>query len=213
MIDNNTKTFKSIDFSTVCPKLKKGTPCEYCYVNINRQSNTWVKKKIVFMREYTDQVINLPEKSIERLNSMGGLRIFSFSDYEPWMDENLRRLIGEAKSRNLKLKAITKQKEFIDKYKDDVFINISIDNVYPKPVWVWGYKHKNVKIRMMIRNGEEAEKWAQDSRISVLTPYHGKKINNNYRPKEAMEACIKLAPEKTCCKTHKCETCDVKCGV
>lgn len=209
MLDNNLKTFKSLDPSTVCPKVKDGNPCEYCYVVSARKIGFRAKKEID-RREYKRDILGLKKSTIGKLNKMGGLRIFSFGDYEPWMDKCLEMVIEDAKEKKLLLKAITKQKAFIDKYKGKIFINYSIDDISPVPDWIYNYLGDDIKLRVLIRNRAEAIKWAP--KVSVLTPYHGPKISADYQPGNAMTACISLAPEKTCGKTKRCISCDVRCG-
>jgi hypothetical protein len=210
MLDSNYKTYKSLDFTTLCPKVKKGNQCEYCYVQNARNRNTGRAKKISYMRPYKDSITRFRQTTVDKLNAMGGLRLFAFGDYEPWMKDNLNKVIQDAKKKELKLKAITKQMEFVELFKDRVFINISVDAITPIREWVWDLRGDNVKVRMLIRNKKEAEIWHKD--IDVLTPYHGPKINENYRAQEARDACTSLAPEKTCCITPTCVGCGVMCG-
>jgi hypothetical protein len=150
---------------------------------------------------------------------MGGLRLFSFGDYMPWMDNELNKIIKDAEKRKLKLKVITKQLDFVIKYRGVMTINYSIDLVdaIDDPVSLEPYLTymryvvgTDTKLRCLVRNKKEAELIYEY--VDILTPYHGPKIDNNYRPKESKEACIALAPEKTCCITGKCETCLVRCG-
>lgn len=209
MLDNNLKTLKSLDPSTICPKVKEGDPCEYCYVVSARKIGFRAKKEID-RREYKRDILRLRQPTIDKLNRMGGLRIFSFGDYESWMDKYLEMALDDAKEKNLLLKAITKQREFIDKYRGKIFINYSIDDIKPEPEWISNYLGDDVKLRVLIRNRTEAKKWA--SRADVLTPYHGPKLSDEYQPGNAMTACIGLAPGKTCGKTKRCISCDVRCG-
>lgn len=202
---HNHKTLRSLDLTTICPKVRAGNPCEYCYVNQARTSNTRTKKQLIDRIPYNHEILRLRKETIIKLNKMGGLRLFSFADYIPWMDEDLEKLISDAEKRHLLLKAITKQRQFVEKYKDRMLINFSVDLILPD------YPPEDVLIRCMVRNYEEvlqAYNWAD-----ILTPYHGKRISKDYRPKEALNACLDLAPEKTCCATGSCSTCSVRCGM
>lgn len=208
-IHANSKTYRSIDMTTVCPRLKAGNPCEYCYVQQFRKSGFRAKKEIDKI-EYNGEILRMKENTIDTLNSMGGLRMFSFGDYVEWMDPFIEEIIEDAAVKNLKLKAITKQPRFANKYSGDININYSLDLLNDIPDSVWLLRELGVKLRCMVRNEKEAEEAAE--KFDVLTPYHGKKLSDKYRPKEAMETALRYAPEKTCCKTGKCDTCDVKCG-
>lgn len=205
---HNSKTYRSFDLSTSCPKLDAGIPCQYCYVLQARQANVR-PKQLIDKIEYKDEVLRLRQSTIDKLNSMGGLRMWAFADYKEWMDPHINKLIEDAAVRDLKLKAVTKQEKFCFKYyNNSISIQYSVDRV-GNPIPIWRDKYPNILIRAMVRNREDA-KYFYD-KVDILTPYHGKKISDKYRPLEAKKACAELAPAKTCCKTNSCASCDVKC--
>jgi hypothetical protein len=127
------------------------------------------------------------------------------------MDPDLEKIFEDAVKVGLKLKAISKQDKFVEKYHTKIMINYSMDLLSPIDFdKIDRYKSMGVKIRTMVRNGEEVIIASQFS--DIITPYHGKKLNNKYLPGEAKSVAKRLAPEKTCCLTGKCKTCLVKCG-
>lgn len=209
-VQDNYKTFKSLDLTTLCPKQREGNPCEYCYVQQGRSQGFRAKKEIDRI-PYEGEILKLSKECIEELNNSGGLRLFSFGDYMEWMDEDINKILEDAQIVGLRIKAISKQDKFIERYFDKIMINFSIDLLSPVDLdKIERYKNKGVRIRTMVRNEEEVIIANQFS--DILTPYHGKKLNNHYRPGEAKNAARRIAPSKTCCLTGKCKTCLVKCG-
>lgn len=208
-IMDNDKTYRSFDLTTICRKVKAGNPCEYCYVLQARERGIWLAKKKINKIPYKHEIKRIRQSTIDKLNSFGGLRLFSFADYEEWMDEDIKKLIGDAEARGLLLKAITKNLNFIKKYSDKVFCNFSIDLVYPIPKPVWKLDRSKVKLRCMVRNEQEADKMYDQ--VDILTPYHGPVLNESYRPKKVRVHCIRNFADKTCCVTHNCLTCLIKC--
>jgi hypothetical protein len=209
-IQDNSKTYRSLDLSTICPRLKAGNPCSYCYVQESRRKK--YRAKGFYETHYNHEILRLKDSTLVKLNKMGGLRMFSFGDYEPWMDDDIKNILDDSALAGLRLKAITKQPEFVKKYNKykNLTINYSLDFNSGVPKWIRQYKTSNVKLRMMVRNEHEVKKYHRY--VDILTPYHGRKINDNYRAVEAKEACLNLAPQKTCCRTHDCSTCEVRCG-
>lgn len=213
-VNHNSKTGYSVDFTTVCPRQLEGHPCEYCYVASARACGSFMAKQRVAYLPYQGELQNMKQSTIDKLNKSGGLRIFSFSDYIPWMDQDIEKLLIDASKRKLQLKAITKNKMFVEKYRaSGILINFSVDLVYNDLYEIRGLesiRSDSVRLRCMVRNTQDVEQVYPY--VDVLTPYHGPKINDQYRPAETLAACQRLAPGKTCCQTGKCYTCQVKCG-
>ena len=208
----NSKTYRSLDLSTNCPKRKAGNPCSYCYVETARKHG--IRAKRIFDRiEYKDDILKLRQATIDKLNQCGGLRLFSFGDYEPWMDNDLFKIIEHARYRKLKLKAITKVPSFILKYHDKIdIINISIDSLNEgAPIETaikLKRKYNNVKIRAAIMNYEDLEKL---SWVDIITLNHAYNGYHFFSKKELREIAEKY-PNKVCCTTGNCFTCPIKCG-
>jgi hypothetical protein len=135
----NEKTYYTVDFTTNCPKRQAGHPCPYCYVEAKRDIG-FHAKKIIDSIEYNDEIENLTQEKIDKLNSLGGVRLFSFGDYMPEQDDDIYQFLCDCRAVGLYVKVITKQLSFIDKFYDefeDVFstIHISVDNIHSGVDW------------------------------------------------------------------------------
>jgi hypothetical protein len=162
---------------------------------------------------YNREILRLRQETIDRLNSCGGLRIFSFGDYMPWMDDDLRVIIDDAKTRKLKLKAITKVVDFIHKYHDDIdIIHVSVDalgeGVNLEVARELKNQYSNVRIRAAIMSQEDLKnlEW-----VDILTFNHARNGYHIFSKQEIAEY-AEVFPGKVCCVTGKCETCETKCG-
>jgi hypothetical protein len=211
-ICTNGKTYRSLDISTNCPKRQAGKPCSYCYVESSRQGG-FRAKEVHDRINYDHDILRLKADTIKRLNSMGGLRLFSFGDYLPWMDDTLKEIFADAKKMGLKLKAITKVPEFVEKFNEYIdIINVSVDNLGEgmdiETAKALRDKYANVKVRAAIMSHEDlkALSW-----VDILTLNHAKNDYHLFTPTEKAQI-IKDYPGKVCCETNKCETCKVKCG-
>jgi len=206
-LTKNYKTFRSLDLSTKCIRIKNGHPCEYCYVQ--RARKIGYRAKTEYDRiPYGNDILRLKTKTVLQLNKIGGLRLFAFGDYEPWMKPHIIKIIDNAERKGLLLKAITKQLNFLE-FCDKIFTNYSMDFVHGFPSFPC-FEHPNLKYRVMVRNEDEVKQIYKEA--DILTPYHGPKINENYRPKEAKLSSIEHARNKTCCIVPQCIDCTVKCG-
>ena len=186
----NKKTGLSVDFSTSCPKRHSGFgACPYCYVDNDRVAKDLkigiMMGKPVTDNPYTDEIMKMPADLIWELNKDGGLRMFSFGDFRPGIDDkSVIGLLNDAQARDLHIRAITKQKEFIERFGDhpNLRINISTDPYLPREMsnaptvqeaLQWAGNRGNIKIRAVALNEKQAEKLATDSNIDVVTMYHG----------------------------------------
>jgi len=186
----NKKTGLSVDFSTSCPKRHSGFgACPYCYVDNDRVAKDLkigiMTGKPVTDNPYTDEIMKMPADLIWELNKDGGLRMFSFGDFRPGIDDkSVIGLLNDAQARDLHIRAITKQKEFIERFGDhpNLRINISTDPYLPREMsnaptvqeaLQWAGNRGNIKIRAVALNEKQAEKLATDSNIDVVTMYHG----------------------------------------
>lgn len=210
---DNIKTYKSLDLSTDCPKRRAGNPCSYCYTEAARRMG--FNAKIVHDRlSYNGEILRLKQATIDKLNACGGLRIFSFGDYMPWMDDDLRAIIEDAKTRNLKLKAITKVVDFVHKYHNDIdLIHVSVDalgeGIDIEVAKQLKEMYSNVRIRAAIMSQEDLNnlQW-----VDILTFNHARNGYYIFSKKEIGEY-AEVFPGKVCCVTGRCETCNVKCGI
>jgi hypothetical protein len=212
VISKNCKTFKSLDLSTDCPKRRAGDPCPYCYVEAAREAE--FRAKIVYQElRYKNEILRLRPQTLERINNCGGLRIFSFGDYMPWMDDDLYRVIEDANQVGLKLKAITKVPEFVEKFAGKVdTINVSVDTICHGMPWDIAKdlrdRYDNVWVRSAILYPRDVEElmWTD-----IMTLFHGRaKGFYRFNKKEKLELYNKY-PDKFCCITGRCITCRLKC--
>jgi len=186
-IHPNNKTLLSLDFSTSCPK--RGRCCPYCYVEQSRLSKElglhFMHGKKVVETPYAREILAMPSELITQVNRDGGLRMFSFSDFRPGIDDmQVALALHDAEVKGAIIKAITKEPEFVNKFGNhpNLRINISVDNV-PRgisnaPTIDDAIRLKagrdNIKVRAVALNEKEAEIFGADPRIDVLTLYHGK---------------------------------------
>jgi hypothetical protein len=211
VISKNQKTFKCLDLSTICPNKAAGNPCPYCYVEASRKHG--FHAKIEYDRiPYTGELLRLRQDTKDKINECGGLRLFSFGDYMPWMDEDLMRIIKDAKATEIKLKAITKQPSFVDKFHEffDV-INVSIDSIGHGMNWniadILRAKFSNVFIRAAVLSHADLHllDW-----VDIMTLNHG--VNGFHRFTRAEKQDIfAMYPNKMCCVSNKCSSCLIKC--
>lgn len=141
----NGKTMLSIDISTNCTYRKSGRPCIQCYVEEARggqkagvpllQSPHKVEEIAVTGKEFDE----MPDAMVDFFNTQhGGMRMHSAGDFDASMVAETDKIIDGAKARvrqsdgpigedgkpewlagdphPLKIKAITKQREFLDRY-------------------------------------------------------------------------------------------------
>lgn len=252
-ISTNSKTMKSIDLTTNCPKrrafekLKSDLmllgvivdtaeqckellntttdvevkkllinavyPCSYCYVENARKAG-FNAKKVYDQCLYTGEILRFNQNTIDKLNDVGGMRTFSFGDYEEWMDAQIMRIVTDAKARGLKLKAITKVPAFVEKFHDYFnIIHVSVDNIGDGVAHDIALqlktKYPNVLIRSVVLKDADLEVLEPIS--DIITFHHGRDAYHNYRHDEVMKF-TEMYPGKVCCQTGKCATCPVKCG-
>jgi hypothetical protein len=209
----NSKTYYSFDLTTICTKILTGNQCEYCYVK-NSRDKGFNAKKLHSRISYQHEILGFSEAKINKLNEMGGYRFFSFADYHTWMDADIKLAIEDAKKVGLKLKAITKQLEFVDKFHSDFnIIHISIDAIENGIDWETAKQYRemypNVLIRSVVLEPEQIEELAEIS--DILTLNHGANSFHKFLPVEKAKYQAQYA-DKMCCTTGKCETCQIKCG-
>jgi len=213
----NSKTIRSFDLSTVCEKQQRGQGCPYCYVNSKREIKDARAKKICFKTVYNGEILRLKQKTVERLNKVGGLRLFAFSDYicTPENDEILEQLIQDCRKRNLKIKAITKRLDFIEKYAQRIdCINLSVDSIgfgipLNKALELKRKFPSVIKIRAIALNQDDFLDWQRKEYVDVITLYHGPRKTFRGITFENLKK-ENLKDNRIC--SGKCLECGVKCG-
>jgi len=126
----------------------------------------------------------MPKQLVEKFNADGGLRMFSLGDYRPGIDNgNVRAVLSDANKRGLFIKAITKQKDFIDDWArhPNLRANISVDALprhmsnapTVEEALSWAGGRDNIKVRAVALNDAQAEWFGNDPRIDIVTLYHG----------------------------------------
>lgn len=220
-ITKNIKTGHSVDFTTNCPKRREGKACKYCYVEASR-NNRFQAKKVIEHEPYRGEVKRFKPEKIRRLNAMGGLRLFSFGDYMPEHDDDIKRFLDDAEFVGLKVKAITKQPAFIKKYANHPamnVINVSIDTVGDgvdhKEALALKKKYPNVRIRTVIMRPEDLEHEIMKD-VDVYTFNHAKGLAKygykQFRKKKVKEYSKQLGGKVCCGENDKCISCKLKCG-
>ncbi len=151
------------------------------------QSASWAKKQTQFVA-YKDEILKLPQRTINALNKHYGLRWYSFSDYSgAFIVENMQQ-ITDAAIRGLKGLAYTKDTDFV-KIFAPTGMNINV-SVYAMKDGKGGYvidpkqsadieeaiklreKYSNVGI-VVVATDTDGVKWALDQEWSdVVIPFH-----------------------------------------
>ena len=219
-ISNNSKTLQSVDFTTDCPKRRNGNACKYCYVEDARDMG-FNAKKVINYTSYNNEIKRFTEKKIEKLNSIGGLRLFSFGDYMTEHYNDVLNMLNDAKEKNLKVKVITKVPEFVTAFANHPaisVINVSVDNVGDgmdiEVAKLLKVTYSNVKIRTLVMKDEdiEAVKFAD-----VFTFNHAKMLKRKYGYKKYNKTEVaewnKKLDGRVCCSTGKCIDCPLKCSL
>jgi len=233
--------------------------CTYCYVESAREIKDMNPRYPYAKAEkkgqtYQGDIAGWKQKTVDKFNRMGGLRFFSSGDYieDTATDTQIEKIIADAEKVGLQLKAITKQEKFVNNYGKRVFkdgplkgknvfnINMSVDEargfnltnaINIKKQHSDG---KNVNIRVVATNIEQAVKYSLEPEVDVITLLHfssrGKRMKNqelyyNMKTgskgwKEAIKAMKKAHPKanwnkvlsKLCCATTKCVSCPNACG-
>jgi len=143
---------------------------------------------------YKGEIMRMSQGKIDKLNKMGGARLYSSGDYTntEWEDEQIAALFTDAEKRNLKIKVITKQPDFIKNWALDEngaprkaisVINLSVDNVSAYglesttiPLEIakeYKKNYPNVRIRSVALNPKEAVMYVNDPNVDVVTLFHG----------------------------------------
>ncbi len=175
--------------------------CNYCYVESGRDmlkiNPNWIHAKDEKEEmQYQDEIAGgkfgkgMTKASIQKFNKMGGIRFFGSGDYveDAATDKQIERVIADAEKVGLQLKAITKQKKFVEKYGSRIFssgplegkpvfnINMSVDPVrgfnLQDAIRIKKSYPGNVNIRVVAMNPDEAVKYSKEKEVDVITLLH-----------------------------------------
>jgi len=225
-IGNNSKTIKSIDVDTVCPRKeyvefdckddkekklflqrldaekpgaaqefldnlekakKQGNwkECSYCYVKGARDKGEHfflAKKRHEDTQYASSNILNMRQNVVDKLNAVGGIRLFSHSDYKPRKKAMIAQILNDAAKRGLDVKAITKVPQFVETFVNDQYpalklVNVSIDTTGDGMSYEDALRLKNehpdkVKIRAVITNLKDLLDPFMKN-VDVFTFYHG----------------------------------------
>ena len=146
-IMNNAKTVKSCDFTTNCPKRQAGKQCKYCYVEAKRDMG-FNAKKVIDTLVYNGEILKMKKDMISKLNSIGGIRLFSFGDYMEEQNGYITQFLLDCRQMGLFVKVVTKVVGFLDKFYsefEDVFsiIHLSVDNIGDGIDWELAMNYRN----------------------------------------------------------------------
>lgn len=199
----NLKTLMSIDLTNICRFREMGNVCVYCYVEQPRTTGDPRAKSTMAPMPYeSSMILSMPDELVAYFNKMGGLRMYSSADYAPSTDPILARIFADAQKRGLKIKAITKNPEFVLKYGDTPNLSINISSDFaPETVarifgvdidtavqlrklfslaptvdeaLSWAAGRQNINVRYVSVNAEDTLNALRDNRVSVVTGYHGR---------------------------------------
>lgn len=221
---DNGKTGLSFDTCTVCPLTRAGRPCAYCYVNTQRKNGGYLKKGRSLHDAYDGWVLRLRQETVDKMNRYGGIRMFSFGDYDVRHRKDVEKFLEDCNTRRLGAKAITKQLAFVEHFHDYPglrTIHISVDNLKGKigrspithPVAKRTRKdYDKVKVRSVILYDEDVDYFGSQEWVDILTFNHG---CNGFKffSKAEVKAASKKYPYRVCCVTGTCASCKTKCGL
>lgn len=219
-IQMNDKTGRSFDTTTNCPKRVAGAPCKYCYVEASRNIG-YSAKLICSQCTYNNEVLRLHQSTINKLNSYGGIRMFSFGDYMSEHDAIIKAFLDDCQAVGLSVKAITKQVSFIDKWAMHPairMIHISVDNVGDGVPWETAKLYREaypgkVLIRCAVMRDEDVSAMSFADVFTFnhalgLKKYGFKKFRNH-----EVKAWNARLNGHACCAEGGCKNCSLKCGV
>lgn len=225
-VSSNMKTKRSFDPNTLCPRVELGTPCAYCYVEAHRDAQDTFAKSIRVDSSYNGEVLRMRSHTIEELNKMGGIRMFGSTDYRRSDRPFVCAFLNDCQTVGLKAKAITKSSAFVRDWHPHsalAVIDVSVDNLRfsdlkGSPLRIdrarkLREEFYKVRIRAVVLQKEEVEKYGSDPTVDILTLYHGcDKRFYNFSARERITIYGQY-PQRVCCQFGKCDTCNSLCGL
>ena len=217
----NSKTVRSFDLTTVCARTRAGKSCPYCYVAAARARGFRDKKEKDY-EPYNGWVMALWPETVERLNAVGGIRMFAFSDYEPAFRADVRRFLGDCCLRGLGAKAVTKARVFVSHFHDHPALNVvhvSVDNLGGAGSTVTHAaarrlreRYRKVRVRCVCLNPADLEYFGAQDWVDVITLNHG--CNGFHRfTRDERERAAERYGDRLCCTTGGCAGCEIRCRV
>ena len=218
----NSKAKYSVDFTTLCTLTRQGKSCAYCYVASARRNGEYMAKTVIEYEPYNGFVKKMRPAVIKELNRVGGIRLFSFSDYTPEHRKDIRAFLDDCLEEKLDVKAITKSAEFIRIFQAHgalKLIHLSIDNLARggSPITFalakrYRKRYPKVLIRAVALDDVDLEYFGGEDWVDILTLNHC--INGFHLfSRRELDQAYKKYPGRVCCKTGVCSTCRVKCGL
>lgn len=230
-IHENSKTYRSFDPLTVCQRQLDGEPCLYCYVQAGRDNNFCAKDIIRVPIKYVDYIKEqMTDYVVDKLNGLGGIRMFSYSDYFSCLDGSIGRFLDDCLDRGLNAKAITKEEDFIDEWHSHPALNmihVSVDFLYDvdcdsSPISLTKAKslrdkYDKVCIRGVFLNNDALDKHSED--VDIITLNHAlfnspDQVESHLFSKEERRQVTEDNFGKVCASgpSGKCKDCPTKCG-
>jgi hypothetical protein len=218
----NHKTLISFDVSTRCPRTRAGRPCPYCYVDAPRRHGGARAKRVRDRIPYDNWVLNLKQATVDRLNAMGGVRMFAFGDYEAKRRRDVSRFLGDCLLRGLGAKAITKAPPFLERHHDAPALwtaHLSVDSLGAAGGGIAYAEARRLRaryaktlVRAVCLSPEDLEFFGSRPWVDILTLNHGANGFHRFTPAEKLAAAARYG-DRLCCAGGVCAACDVRCGV
>ncbi len=221
-VRKNYKTGLSFDPTTMCLKMRRGTPCEYCYVAYHRDKGDMFSTQVVDLINYDGEVLRQRVATVADMNKVGGIRMFSSGDFLRTHRKHVIAFLNDCQTRGMQAKAITKNIHFVYEMHDHLAlscVNLSIDSLGPTAGSPVPYNlavnvkkdYHKVRIRCVALSPDELTTYGDDKNVDVITLNHGKNGFYNFSDEEIAEA-QRRYPGRVCCTTGKCDTCGLRCG-
>lgn len=154
------------------------------------QAASWAKKRVNYVA-YNGHILKWSQNRINKLNSMYGLRMYSFSDFSPAFALENMQMVTDAAVRGLKMLAYTKVPAFAEIFADTgMNINVSVfatevkgdngssivENNLMGADWKAAQKlrseHENIGITFVATSDAQVEWALAQDWIDVCIPYH-----------------------------------------
>jgi hypothetical protein len=221
MRHNNSKTIRSFDTTTVCPRQARGEGCPYCYVAAARRAGCRAKARVAHI-PYDGWVGRLWPATVERLRRCGGIRMFAFGDYVPAHRGDVRRFLGDCAIRGLPAKAVTKETLFVRHFHDecaDVLsaVHVSIDGLGGAGSRI-GHaaarrlrdRYRRVLVRAVCLTMADVDRFGALDWVDVLTLNHGPNGFHRFTAGERLAIRGRYG-DRLCCAGGVCAACSVRC--
>ena len=226
----NSKCILSFDLSTRCLRAEQGKACAYCYSETAREVGGGRAKAVVPYAPYEEKrwPLTLRKEMKKRLMDVGGVRMFSFSDYRSRERNCVSAFLTDALMVGLRVKAITKVPLFLMHHHDHEalqVVHLSVDSLKSE----WGERrspiglrkavnlkrrYHKVKVRAVCLSEEDVAFFGDNPDVDILTLNHGQNGFKRFSRERRLEIAKKY-PGRVCCASESgtCEGCPIRCGV